>query len=111
MWWTDDFDERDLLQFFADNNLIELGGDSMMSLKGQSSHCIGPKRQLGDWIEVDVDTERNHITCNCEDYNTDGFCFHVATFDMLQFGNYPVSCHQLENKMWADIRHTCVRVL
>ena len=84
MSWTDEFDAADNLKFFADNDFID-ANDSRLNDMIESSLRIGPKRQLGDWIEIDVDADRHLVTCNCEDFNADGCCFHQATFDVLQF--------------------------
>ena len=110
MNWTDEFDAADILKFFADNDFID-ANDARLNDMIDSSLRIGPKRQLGDWIEIDVDADRRLVTCNCEDFNTDGCCFHQATFDVLQFSRLPKSNHQLGYELWDTIRSKCIQVL
>ena len=64
-----------------------------------------------DWIEVDVDAERQVVSCNCEDYNFDARCFHQALFEVLQFGKMPESDHQNDHEDWNEIRDKCIKVL
>ena len=72
---------------------------------------VGPPRQLGDWIQVDCNHMNKRVTCGCEDYNFDGMCFHVATFEVLQFGKLPDDDCEHENERWGEIRKKCIKVL
>ena len=68
-------------------------------------------RQLGDWIEVDVDAVTKRVKCNCEDFNTEGACWHVCTFEVLQFKKYPNQECEKGQESWSRIRDKCIEVL
>ena len=108
--WTDEFDAADIFKFISENEVID-GTDLRLDDMMESNLRIGPKHQLGDWIEVDVDADRRVVSCNCEDFNADGYCFHQATFDVLQFSRLPKSNHQLGHEIWEDTRTKCIQVL
>ena len=112
LYWTDEFNESDIMEFLFKNGVIDeeevdLRLESMMEEKER----IGPSRQLGDWIQIDINHVTRRITCNCEDYNFDGTCFHQAMFEVLQFGILPESDYQYDHEQWDGIRKKCIEVL
>ena len=111
LYWTDEFDEEDILKFLNDHGFKDCDSDLWLKSIAEESTRVGPKRELGDWVEVDVDAERRVVTCNCEDFNFDGFCYHVATFELLQFGVMPGDGCENDTENWVEIRKKCIRVL
>ena len=65
-------------------------------------------RELGDFIEVDVDAENRRIHCNCKEFNLHHACMHLALFQVLQFGIFPSDEHQLDHEQWSLIRSKCI---
>lgn len=110
MYWTDEFDASDILKFLEENGEIE-GDDARLDIIYETSLRVGPTRQLGDWIEIDIDATNKRVTCNCEDFNFDGTCLHQTTFEVLQFGMIPHGDHQFGYESWPGIRRKCIGVL
>ena len=92
---------------------IDVENDSMLHNLLEDNERIHLKRQLGDWIEVEIDSANQRVTCNCEDYNFHYTCIHQATFEVLQFGMLPnKSCtFTVEKGNWSNIHKTCVKFL
>ena len=112
LYWTDEFDEGNILALFAKRGVIKEGEvDLQLESLVEASLRIGPQRQLGDWIEVDVDAQRGVVLCNCEDYNSDGTCFHQTMFEVLQLEKLPHTDHEMSNEKWGGIRDKCIKVL
>ena len=112
LYWTDEFNEGDILAFLAKHGVIKKGEvDLHLESFVEASLRIGPKRQLGDWIEIDVDAQRGVVSCNCEDYNFDGTCFHQSMFEVLQLGRLPDSDLEMSNEKWGSMRDKCIKVL
>lgn len=88
---------------------IDVENDNMLhSLVGDMDR-VSLKRQLGSWIEVDVDGMRGRVTCNCEDYNFHYTCIHQCTLNVLQFGRLPdIGCSKA-NERWEEIRTVCIK--
>jgi hypothetical protein len=74
---------------FMKENGIKVAGDELIERLLDSTLTVRVPRQLGHWVEVEVDGTTKKITCNCEDYNFDRFCPHCASFEVLQFGKNP----------------------
>ena len=90
---------------------IDVENDAMLHNLLEDKERISLKRQLGSWIEVEVDSENKRVTCNCEDYNFHYTCIHQATFEVLQFGMLPNKDCSLTVEKWKEIGKTCVRFL
>jgi len=111
LYWTDEFGEAEILDLLAKEGFKDLDTDKCLQSIAEEKERVGPPRQLGDWIQVDCDHVNKRVTCCCEDYNFDGMCFHVATFEVLQFGKLPDGDCELENEHWGEIRKKCIKVL
>ena len=85
--------------------------------RATSSHTTGggaarlATRELGDWIEVEVDGVKKRVTCNCEDYNFHYICFHQVTFELLQFSNLPDEKCSRSTENWTVIRNRVLEYL
>jgi len=110
LYWTDEFDWCDILKFLESNN-VDVETDTTLKSIEEASNRVRLKRQLGDWIEVDVDANSKRVKCNCEDYNTDRTCYHQATLEVLQFKKYPIIKHQKGQEQWPKLRTKCLAVL
>ena len=111
MYWTTEFGEEEVLAFFDKHGFKDCDDDVRLRRIVQDSKRVGPKRQLGDWIQVDVDAERKVVSCNCEDFNFDARCFHQALFEVLQLNRLPDCSHEYDNEQWDEIRKKCIKVL
>ena len=111
MYWTDEFGEEEILALLAKEGFKDCESDLRLQSIAEEKERVGPPRQLGDWIQVDCDHVNKRVTCGCEDYNFDGMCFHVATFEVLQFGKLPDEDCEHENERWGEIRKKCIKVL
>jgi len=111
LYWTDEFEEAEILDLLSKEGFKDLDADETLQSIAEEKERVGPPRQLGDWIQVDCDHVNKRVTCCCEDYNFDGMCFHVATFEVLQFGKLPDGDCEFENEHWGEIRKKCIKVL
>ena len=96
---------------FMKENDIKVAGDELIERLLDSTLTVRVPRQLGHWVEVEVDGTSKKITCNCEDYNFDRFCPHCASFEVLQFGKEPSNAHQKAGEKWGEIRKKCIELL
>ena len=110
MYWTDEFDWYDILKFLESNN-VDVETDATVKSIQEASNKVRLKRQLGDWIEVDVDSNLKRVKCNCEDFNRCHACFHQATLEVLQFKKYPIIKLQTGQEQWQSLRTKCLSVL
>ena len=100
----------DFLQLLQEDG-IDVENDATLHNLLEDKERISLKRQLGSWIEVEIDSANRRVTCNCEGYNFHYTCIHQATFEVLQFGMVPNKkcCYTIER--WDDIHKTCVNFL
>lgn len=105
-----DFDANEIMDFMKEND-IKVAGDELIERLLDSTLTVRVPRQLGHWVEVEVDGTTKKITCNCEDYNFDRFCPHCASFEVLQFGKEPSNAHQKAGEKWGEIRNKCIELL
>lgn len=110
MYWTDEMDWSDLLSFLQAND-VDVGNDATLKSIDEAANRVRLPRQLGDWIEVDINANTKRIKCNCEDFNTEGACYHQCTFEVLQFKIYPNQRCQKGEESWLNIRNKCIEVL
>jgi len=110
LYWTDEDDWSDVLNFLEKNG-VDVGNDATLKSIDEAAKRVRLPRQLGDWIEVTVDAVTKRVKCNCEDFNTEGACWHVCTFEVLQFKMYPNQQCQKGQESWSSIRDKCIEVL
>ena len=110
LYWTDEMDWSDVLNFLEKNG-VDVGNDATLKSIDEAAKRVRLPRQLGDWIEVSVDAVTKRVKCNCEDFNTEGACYHVCTFEVLQFKRYPNQECQKGQESWSRIRDKCMEVL
>ena len=108
--WLDDCSDEEMIQLLTKLE-FDLEGDTMLDLLMAESNTITLKRQLGSWIEVEVDAVKGRVTCNCEDYNFHYLCVHQVTLEVIQFGKLPNNKCSKHHENWNDIRAECIRYL
>ena len=108
--WLDDGSAEEMIQLLT-NLEFDLEGDAMLNSLMAESNRITLKRQLGSWIEVEVDASKGRVTCNCEDYNFHYLCVHQVTMEVLQFGKLPNNKCSKHHENWKEIRAECIRYL
>lgn len=108
--WTDEFSGEDILNFLEGQG-FDVSNDQLLHSLLAACERVFLKRQLGDWIEVEIDGEKKRVTCNCEDYNFHYICFHQATFEVLQFCRFPDEKCSLSTENWRDIRKRVIEYL
>jgi len=108
--WTDEFSEEDILNFLQAQG-FEVSGDRLLHSLLDACERISLTRELGDWIEVEVDGVKKRVTCNCEDYNFHYICFHQVTFELLQFSKLPDEKCSRSTENWTMIRNRVLEYL
>ena len=107
----DDFEMEDLLQFLQETCGIEVEDDEVIANKLARKGLVRLPRQLGHWIEVSVDASKKKVTCNCEDYNFEGYCQHCAMFEVMQFSQFPGIEQSRLKERWQEIRKKCISAM
>ena len=51
------------------------------------------------------------VTCNCEDYNFEGYCQHCAMFEVMQFSQFPGIEQSRPKERWQEIRKKCISAM
>jgi hypothetical protein len=108
--WLDNDGGEEMIQLLTELD-FDLEGDIMLNSLMDESNRITLKRQLGSWIEVEVDGLKRRVTCNCEDYNFHYLCVHQVTLEVLQFGRLPSNKCSKHHENWNDIRAESIRYL
>lgn len=108
--WTDEFGEGDILDFLQGQGFNVSSDHFLQSLHDECERISLP-RQLGDWIEVEVDGVKKRVRCNCEDYNFHYICFHQVTFELLQFCKLPNENCSKSTENWTVIRSRVLEYL
>ena len=85
--------------------------DTVISSQNDRNDRITLSRELGSWIEVEIDGTNKRVTCNCEDYNFHYLCVNQVTFDVLQFNRLPNSTCTLHHENWHEMRQECIKYL
>lgn len=85
--------------------------DAVISSQNDRNDRITIPRELGSWIEVEIDGTNKRVTCNCEDYNFHYLCVHQVTFDVLQFNRLPKRACMLHHENWHEMRKECIKYL
>ena len=112
-WLTieDESSADDILQLLTTTFGLDVEGDTMLHALLADSERISLKRQLGSWIEVEVDAVKQQVTCNCEDNNFHYLCVHQVTLEVLQFGRLPSSKCCKHHEKWDEIWAECIQYL
>ena len=108
--WLDNDGGEEMIQLLTELD-FDLEGDIMLNSLMDESNRITLKRQLGSWIEVEVDGLKRRVTCNCEDYNFHYLCVHQVTLEVLQFCRLPSNKCSKHHENWNDIRAESIRYL
>jgi hypothetical protein len=85
--------------------------DTVISSQNDRNDRITLSRELGSWIEVEIDGTNKRVTSNCEDNNFHYLCVHQVTFDVLQFNRLPNSTCTLHHENWHEMRQECIKYL
>ena len=106
------FDE--LLLFMMDNYVAtdsEIAGDKIIYAEQKRKAAVAAPRELGDWIEVEIDAVNRRVTCNGEEYIFGAYSAECALFEVMQFGKHPPTHCKDTSEKWTDIRLKCLKVM
>ena len=102
----------ELFEFYINNcDESELRNDNVILNEIKRLKAVNDPREMGDWIEVEIDAEKKRVTCNCEEYNFGAYSAEIAFFEVLQFGKPPPIHCKPPSERWQSIKIDVLRVL
>ena len=104
-------DNVDLLGLMKNLGFKDLDSDTLIESQMEIKNQMRLNRELGSWVEVEVDGNKKRVTCNCEDYNFNYVCVHQVTFDVLQFNQLPNNTCSHQSERWPVMRTECIKYL
>jgi hypothetical protein len=103
-------DNDDLIELMG-NLGFDLECDAVLESHEENKNHMRLNRELGSWVEVEVDGVNKRVTCNCEDYNFHYVCVHQVTFEVLQFNRLPDNTCSYQSERWSHMRTECIKYL
>lgn len=97
------------LETLDDDNILE--EDRMLWNESKKNDRIAAPREMGDWIEVEVNGSTGNITSNSEEYSIGRYSCEVAFLEVIQMCKYPPSNCRSAGEVWTNIRNKAVQNL
>lgn len=73
----------------CESDKSELAKDKVLYAEQKTKDTVAAQRELGDWVEVEIDAWKQYVTCEGEEFSFGAYSTECAFFQILQFGILP----------------------